>query len=564
MDNNKWISLAGLLSCLLCSVHIQVTSARDVTHEDIRDAMLSLVHMFRTSEDKLERHEFREKALGEQLKKALAGLDKRHRALDPLRGAVSRLDERLSSVETILIQKEENEKVTHKQTTDSLDAIKSSIDDLVKNLPLMIKYDMTSMVPTVSNQDNKTDERIAQLEKKLASKIDFAVSKVDSMKDEINKLKDTLNKESILSVCKDIFMDGNPFGKHMAETEQLLTKYDLKLSEYNTNLTKVQTDFVPLGEVTLADEAWHNKMTTVMEKQEEEIRNIAKLLASAESMWKGLPSLADLAGATNKTMQSILSAQLDINSKGDSGFSKLAIQLNELVNQTESSQEQILKKLTDTSSLADNMFNGVSKSYEELRNEVQGLTKVEKVMIQTADNVLDTKRRIEYGVHQILLEVGGLIKEQGKELNETVNNRFNTIEFSIVEKQSGALANLSSKIEQEIVQVWRQIGIMHEQLTASKTALDRLQHQTEQYVNGSITTMDSMEGKVGMITSRMGEVDENLNYLLGRLSLVTHEFNNIKTGLGDALDNIKTSFLTVQRKIKDAGPGPHQIPKTET
>lgn len=73
-------------------------------HEDIRDAMLSLVHMLRASEDKLERHEFREKALGEQLKKALAGLDKRHRSLDPLKGAISRLDERLSNVETILIQ----------------------------------------------------------------------------------------------------------------------------------------------------------------------------------------------------------------------------------------------------------------------------------------------------------------------------------------------------------------------------------------------------------------------------------------------------------------------------
>lgn len=73
-------------------------------NEDIRDAIMSLVHMFRAYEDKLDRHEQREKALGETLKKALAGLDKRHRTLDPLKGAVSRLDERLSAVETILLQ----------------------------------------------------------------------------------------------------------------------------------------------------------------------------------------------------------------------------------------------------------------------------------------------------------------------------------------------------------------------------------------------------------------------------------------------------------------------------
>lgn len=48
----------------------------------------------------------------------------------------------------------------------------------------------------------------------------------------------------------------------------------------------------------------------------------------------------------------------------------------------------------------------------------------------------------------------------------------------------------------------------------------------------------------------MGEVDSNLNYLLGRLSLVTQEFNQIKVGLGSALDNIRNSFQIVQNKME--------------
>lgn len=48
----------------------------------------------------------------------------------------------------------------------------------------------------------------------------------------------------------------------------------------------------------------------------------------------------------------------------------------------------------------------------------------------------------------------------------------------------------------------------------------------------------------------MLEVDENLNFLLGRLSMVTQEFNQIKIGLGDALDKIKSSFMTVQENFK--------------
>lgn len=61
----------------------------------------------------------------------------------------------------------------------------------------------------------------------------------------------------------------------------------------------------------------------------------------------------------------------------------------------------------------------------------------------------------------------------------------------------------------------------------------------------------------------MSEVDENLNYLLGRLSLVTQEFNQIKKGLGNALDEIRESFMAVQQKVKDKGPGPHKISSNE-
>lgn len=79
-----------------------------------------------------------------------------------------------------------------------------------------------------------------------------------------------------------------------------------------------------------------------------------------------------------------------------------------------------------------------------------------------------------------------------------------------------------------ICQVWRQIGIMYSQLTQSVSTLDRLQSQTETYVNGSLTTMDNMSGKVGQLSGSMAEVDGNLNYLLGRIALVTREFNMIK------------------------------------
>lgn len=105
---------------------------------------------------------------------------------------------------------------------------------------------------------------------------------------------------------------------------------------------------------------------------------------------------------------------------------------------------------------------------------------------------------------------------------------------------------------------------MYQEISSSKMSLDRLQQQTEQYVNGTITTMDNMKGKVGMITDRMTEVDDNLNYLLGRLSLVTQEFNQIKTGLGEALESIRSSFQSVKNTVRETvGPGPHPIESHE-
>lgn len=186
----------------------------------------------------------------------------------------------------------------------------------------------------------------------------------------------------------------------------------------------------------------------------------------------------------------------------------------------------------------------------------EGIQKLEKIMLDTSNNVLETKRRFEYGIHQIVLEVGDVMKTA----NTSMQKRLNELNDGILENHNAALVNLSSKIETEMSQVWRQIGIMYQEITSSKKTLDRLQEQTELYVNGTITTMDSMEGKVGLITNRMQEVDSNLNYLLGRLSLVTQEFNQIKFGLGEALDNIRSSFETVQKKVnQNIGPGPHQI-----
>ena len=40
-----------------------------------------------------------------------------------------------------------------------------------------------------------------------------------------------------------------------------------------------------------------------------------------------------------------------------------------------------------------------------LQKEIKGLSKVEQVLLDTADSVMDTKRKIEFGVQQIIFKV---------------------------------------------------------------------------------------------------------------------------------------------------------------
>ena len=56
------------------------------------------------------------------------------------------------------------------------------------------------------------------------------------------------------------------------------------------------------------------------------------------------------------------------------------------------------------------------------------------------------------------------------------------------------------------------------------------------------------------MTERVNEVDDHLNYLLGRLSLVVQEFNQVRGGLGEALESLRSGLaVTGQQPNTTAG-----------
>lgn len=265
-------------------------------------------------------------------------------------------------------------------------------------------------------------------------------------------------------------------------------------------------------------------------------------------------------GLHNVTLEAIELMRLDVLTASDKSFTKTSTRIKESSDLLENLLNEVLKTSTDASSDAEAFFLENKKANTDLMAEV---TSLDKVLLQASDNVLDTKKRLEYGIHEIVNGVGDIVTLISKEVNATILKRLDEIETTLADNHEVVMLNLTTKISTEMGQVWRQIGIMFQEISSSKQTLDGLQKMTELYVNGTSSTMDGMEGNVSQITERMVEIESNLNFLLGRLSLVTQEFNSIKTGLGSALDNIKNSFDMVQKNIQRVGPGPHPINEEE-
>merc|ERR1711983_47073 len=146
-----------------------------------------------------------------------------------------------------------------------------------------------------------------------------------------------------------------------------------------------------------------------------------------------------------------------------------------------SASKELKDIIVESGSMAESLFERVDNGYKELEEEIKGLSNVEKVLLDTADSVMDTKRKIEFGVQQIIYKVSELIELSGGQMDDNLAAKFETITRTILSNQTDALNTLTSKVEKDIGQVWRQMGIMYGQLSNSINILEKVKHQTEEF-----------------------------------------------------------------------------------
>lgn len=413
------------------------------SNEQVRDGLLSLVHSYSQLENKLDRHEQRERALGEIIKRGLQALQKGQKIFDPMQGSYVRLEERVGQIETLLMGLDDkfNEQLKTSKAIESIE----------KWIATQSKASNTDKLTEISNQVEDLSVNVKELRK------------------QVDELQTTHNNDSQAS--RD----------SMSTIETNLAK---KLEENANAIKQIQESLGKVGGVKTSDGGSLDDIS-------KDLQFIKSNIGAGSCGGNGENGDAIdkdfLVSLNNQTLDAISDMRHEVLTASDKSYAKTTTKLKETHTALDASINELLKNVGEG-------CDG-NTTPDPKQNEIQ---KLEQMLAQMGDNVLSIKRGMEFNVHAITLEVGEQIKQNSKELGSSIGDKFEAINETIWNNHNGAITNLTSKIESEISQVWRQIGIMYQEVSSSKDALNKLQELTTSYVNGTVETMDHMQGKVNV------------------------------------------------------------------
>lgn len=231
--------------------------------------------------------------------------------------------------------------------------------------------------------------------------------------------------------------------------------------------------------------------------------------------------------------------------------------------QTEANILGDLKQLiTDVSAL--NEFNKqTNASQNKLAKGLDALENFNSIIMTNSDLVLDTQRKVEFGTLQIVQKISLLLEQQIAELGNQLQKNFADLNNTVISTQIDTKRNVSASMDTALEQVWHQILIMGTELTESKKLLELMQTVHIGYVNSTFSAMSGLSNKVDMTKKHMIDMDTNLNFLMGKLSVMSSEFANIKQGLADSLTDLRNSFQLIQGSMPTYRSGKQNIEKSE-
>lgn len=219
------------------------------------------------------------------------------------------------------------------------------------------------------------------------------------------------------------------------------------------------------------------------------------------------------------------------------------------------SVDEVNKNVADSADENEKLFKLINSSSTDLLAKLEVIDKFNNVLLVNSEYVLDTQRKVEFSSQKVIQKINDVIEKVVIELDAGIQKRFDNVDTSLLKNHVDSIANLSSTIENEISQIWRQIEVLNGDVADGRDILDKLNGGTEFYINGTRTTINGIEKDMMMVKDRTIDVQENLNDLLKRMSFINEDFKRMKHDLDTAFKEMRGNF----KKEAPKGPGPHRI-----
>ncbi|EDX03305.1 uncharacterized protein LOC6730541 [Drosophila simulans] len=524
-----------VLLALVALAQWQPIAAGPVSNEELRGTIQSLIYSYNQLDNKLERHEHRERALGELLKKALQSLQKGQKSLEPINGIFGRLDERVSQIETMLITQEEkynSQSDRFNQATEHMFKWMRENDECFKRPPVSANLIAPPAAPAPPAIPKEFLEDQKRLNAKLLEEIQKLSASVAALKESSQKAADQTQKR----------LEGLP------KAPELLSQIEAKLQEHAASVTTAAPPKNAEFEAQLLE-----RLTSLGGKVSALSETVQRPAAPLDLSEKDRAYIQELNNDT-------LNALAQLKSESSVVQKSAATEATERLQQAEANIQADVRQLSADVGILNKHFASTNESNAKLNEGLEALGKFNNIMMTNSEVVLDTQRKVDFGTLNVVQRVGKLLADEMATLSGLLKERFSSLDGAVVSIQQEANKNISGLLETELNQVWHRIEIMAGEISQSRLMLGDIQSASDGYNNSTLITMMGLGSRVEETKKHMIDMDENLNYLLGKLSLMSTEFASIKKGLADSLEDLRNSFHGLHERMP-TGPGPHNIDK---